>query len=294
MRAATIIVLAVLVTVGGGAGLFVHFYSSMLGRSFVDRSVTYTTLVASSASAWIDQPDRAMLQTIAWMLLVGSVRYVQIVSGGELLVDERVESFESIALPIERAPSLVRAATRPSPGGGSAVDVLAPIPGSPEAYARIGIDRARLIADIRGTAALASGIATAIAAALIGALQWISRRRRAPGAADPWPREPRRMTAGALTVDLDATRVTIGETEVGLTPKQFELLALLVGARGRVLSDREILSAVWPDAPYADSKDVKQYIYLLRRRLGRDWIETVPGFGYRLAEPCDDRELTDR
>jgi DNA-binding winged helix-turn-helix (wHTH) protein len=57
-----------------------------------------------------------------------------------------------------------------------------------------------------------------------------------------------------------------------------------------VFSEAEILAAAWPDSPYADARDIKQYIYLLRRRLsdvrsdGRDVIVTVPGFGYRLND----------
>jgi len=55
-----------------------------------------------------------------------------------------------------------------------------------------------------------------------------------------------------------------------------------------VFSDREILAAVWPDSRYANAKDVKQHVYLLRKRLrdaksgGEEMIVNVPGFGYRL------------
>ena len=76
-----------------------------------------------------------------------------------------------------------------------------------------------------------------------------------------------------------------------LTPKQFALLSLLAASPGRVFSDEEIIDAVWPASAYADGKDVKQYVYLLRRRLsqtggeGSEIIVNVPGFGYRLEPP---------
>ena len=80
---------------------------------------------------------------------------------------------------------------------------------------------------------------------------------------------------------------------MGLTLKQFELLLLLAEIPGRVLSDGDILAGVWPESPYADSRDVKQCIYTLRRRLERvlerpsDVVVNVKGYGYKLVPPGD-------
>ena len=58
---------------------------------------------------------------------------------------------------------------------------------------------------------------------------------------------------------------------------------------GRAFADAEILAAVWPDSPYANSRDVKQYIYLIRKRLSAaglpatELLASVPGLGYRIA-----------
>ncbi|HEC63428.1 MAG TPA: helix-turn-helix domain-containing protein, partial [Candidatus Acetothermia bacterium] len=77
------------------------------------------------------------------------------------------------------------------------------------------------------------------------------------------------------------------------------LLRLLASSPGRVFSDQEILREVWPDSRYANSKDVKQYVYLVRQRLGKvrpgaeGMIVTVPGFGYKLVSP-DELGLTER
>jgi len=81
---------------------------------------------------------------------------------------------------------------------------------------------------------------------------------------------------------------------LSLSPKLFSLLALLVSEPGRVFSDREILGAVWPASRYANAKDVKQHIYLLRKKLrgvqpgAEGMIVTVPGFGYRFEPPRRD------
>jgi len=92
--------------------------------------------------------------------------------------------------------------------------------------------------------------------------------------------------------------VTLFGEPVRLSPKQFTLLRLLASSPGKVFSDREILREVWPDSRYANSKDVKQYVYLVRQRLGKvrpgaeGMIVTVPGFGYKLIPP-DEAGLTE-
>ena len=94
-------------------------------------------------------------------------------------------------------------------------------------------------------------------------------------------------------------RVTLKGEGVDLTPKQFALLEFLAERSDRVVSEEEIVDGVWAGSHYADSKDVKQYVYLVRNRLskadpgGRDLITTVPGFGYRLTSDPVDGELTD-
>jgi len=90
--------------------------------------------------------------------------------------------------------------------------------------------------------------------------------------------------------------VTLAGVPVPLPPKQYALLRLLASEPERVFTEEEILAAVWPDSPYADSKDIKQCVYLLRRRLGKEGgriVVNVPGFGYKLAVSEDiDADLT--
>jgi len=83
-----------------------------------------------------------------------------------------------------------------------------------------------------------------------------------------------------------------------LTPKLYDLLLVFARDPGTVFSDEDLLRSVWPDSPYAASADVKQHIYLLRRRLGgvhpnpKALLETVTGFSYRFVPTANEEELS--
>lgn len=78
-----------------------------------------------------------------------------------------------------------------------------------------------------------------------------------------------------------------GET-VKLTPKEFDLLHLLLRNSGRVLTHRQILTAVWGPAHVEDTQYLRVFIGQLRQKLESDTsdpklIQTEPGIGYRFA-----------
>ncbi|MEA3214521.1 MAG: hypothetical protein QOJ19_677 [Acidimicrobiia bacterium] len=80
-----------------------------------------------------------------------------------------------------------------------------------------------------------------------------------------------------------------------LTPKSFEVLRYLVEHAGRLVSQRELLDAVWPDA-FIEPQAVKKQIFDLRRVLDdppRDprFIETLPRRGYRFIATVEDSAL---
>jgi len=104
--------------------------------------------------------------------------------------------------------------------------------------------------------------------------------RRGAGSADPV------LRAGDLALDPAAHTCRRGDTEIELTRREFELLAHLLHARGRAVTKRELLSAVWGDDE-ADPAVVGVYVGYLRRKVdepfGAHAIETVRGVGYRLA-----------
>jgi len=76
-----------------------------------------------------------------------------------------------------------------------------------------------------------------------------------------------------------------------LPPKQHALFCLLAGEPGRVFDDREIIEQLWPTSTYANSGDVRQCIYLLRRSLSElaaepaKVIANVKGHGYTFVPP---------
>jgi DNA-binding response OmpR family regulator len=90
---------------------------------------------------------------------------------------------------------------------------------------------------------------------------------------------------GALTVDRRARRVLVDGEEVPLSPKEFELLALLAEDPGAVVNRQTILEEVWDPHWYGPTKTVDVHVASLRRKLGHpEWIETVRRVGLRLGQ----------
>ncbi len=83
--------------------------------------------------------------------------------------------------------------------------------------------------------------------------------------------------------------VTRGEERIQLTPKEYDLLKVLVAHAGKVVTHRQLLQAVWGPAHVEDAAYLRVYIGQLRRKLQPDpdappLIETEPGVGYRLKD----------
>ena len=78
--------------------------------------------------------------------------------------------------------------------------------------------------------------------------------------------------------------VTVDGNEIVLSKKEYDLLVLLLKAKGNVCSREELLSAVWGEN-YGESRTLDVHIRKLRHKLdNEDLIETVKGFGYRIRE----------
>lgn len=85
---------------------------------------------------------------------------------------------------------------------------------------------------------------------------------------------------GPFRLDPAAGRLLRAGEVVPLTPKLFDTLLLFVENAGRVLSREMITERIWPDTIVSDTS-LTQNIFLLRRALGEEYIETVPRRGYR-------------
>ncbi|MBN9354034.1 MAG: response regulator [Hyphomicrobium denitrificans] len=99
--------------------------------------------------------------------------------------------------------------------------------------------------------------------------------------------EQTHLKSGALEVDVLAHTVTLNGAAVKLTPKEFDLLAILVRNAGRLLTHRQLLTAVWGAAHTEDLQYLRVFVGQLRQKLkaspdAPEFIVTEPGIGYRL------------
>ena len=90
-----------------------------------------------------------------------------------------------------------------------------------------------------------------------------------------------------LSLDLDAREVRLEGRTLELTAREFELLHTFLSAPGRVFTREMLLSKLWGYDFYGDERVVDSHIKNLRRKLGRDYIETVRGVGYRAAKEAE-------
>lgn len=100
--------------------------------------------------------------------------------------------------------------------------------------------------------------------------------------------EVTRIAIGDLVIDLARHSVAHGGQSVRLTPKEFELLAVLARNCDRVVTHRQILTAVWGPAHAEDLQYLRVFIGQLRQKLkaspdATDPIKTEAGIGYRLT-----------
>jgi DNA-binding response OmpR family regulator len=86
---------------------------------------------------------------------------------------------------------------------------------------------------------------------------------------------------GVLRIDSLTLRVYVGGREVKLAKKELELLLMLVRNRPAVVSRDRILAEVWQMADDVETRTVDAHIRNLRKKIGKDRIHTVIGYGYR-------------
>jgi DNA-binding response OmpR family regulator len=90
--------------------------------------------------------------------------------------------------------------------------------------------------------------------------------------------------SNGLRIDGRTLRVYVDGEEVKLARKEFELLWMLVRNRPAVVSRDRILSEVWQVAEDVETRTVDAHIRNLRKKIGKDRIHTVIGYGYRFEE----------
>ena len=103
------------------------------------------------------------------------------------------------------------------------------------------------------------------------------------------PEDGGRIVVGDLEIDSDSRRASVGGDEVELRVKEFDLLALLAGEAGRVVTRERIMSEVWDEHWFGSTKTLDMHISSIRRKLadrgGAARITTLRAVGYRLESP---------
>ena len=95
---------------------------------------------------------------------------------------------------------------------------------------------------------------------------------------------------GDLRIDSSTFRVYVGGSEVRLARKEFQLLSMLVRNRPAVVSRDRILSEIWQVADDVETRTVDAHIRNLRKKIGKERIRTVIGYGYRFDPKSDSIE----
>ena len=117
---------------------------------------------------------------------------------------------------------------------------------------------------------------------LIARIRAVLRRG---GVADSTPVDESIRVAG-LVVNERTRSATLDDTELVLTPKEFDLLAYLAAEPEVVHRRHDILEHVWDTEWYGPTKTLDAHVAALRKKLGnQDWIEAVRGVGFRLRVP---------
>lgn len=95
------------------------------------------------------------------------------------------------------------------------------------------------------------------------------------------------LECGPLRVDTRTSRVTVNGAAVKLTSLEYRLIEYLIHHQGRIISRTELVEHLYDQDFDRDSNTIEVFVGRLRRKLGKDMIETVRGLGYRLAAPED-------
>jgi DNA-binding response OmpR family regulator len=115
---------------------------------------------------------------------------------------------------------------------------------------------------------------------LVARVKAILRRAQS----DTRERESRVLQHGRLAIDSGRREVRVGDAEIQLAPKEFDLLWELLDHKGLVLTRDQLLERVWGYTFAGDTRTVDVHVRQLRRKLGDDSpIVTVWGVGYKVA-----------
>ncbi|ADI05357.1 putative two component system reponse regulator [Streptomyces bingchenggensis BCW-1] len=94
------------------------------------------------------------------------------------------------------------------------------------------------------------------------------------------------LHVGPIRLDPRTRKLFVDGSEVHITRKEFDLLAMLLEEPGAVMERQDIMCRVWDENWFGSTRTLDVHVGSLRSKLGHtEWIETVRGVGYRLAVP---------
>lgn len=101
-----------------------------------------------------------------------------------------------------------------------------------------------------------------------------------------------KLEDGSITIDLETREVAVSGNLIHLTPKEFELLVYLFNNRGKVVTHRAILSAVWGGNSTEQTEYLRVFVGQLRKKIEKDpakpkFIRTEPWVGYRFSTAAE-------
>lgn len=250
------------------------------------------------AEHWISRNQLDSLEAAAKLLLMGSGLYVDVMVLGESLYSNRDADLANALLPppIALDAQIEKTEARNLPFG--AVEVTVPIvltgyPDSSIGFLRLAFSGDSANAQIRAYTLRVAGLGLAAWLSLMVALAvlgwWLQKRHCSVDVPV--------LECGSLRIERNTCKAYLNGQALDLTPKLYDLLLLFARQPGVLFTDQDILTAIWSDSAYAASADVKQHVYLLRRKLAtahtdpKQIIVTMKGFGYRLDPPTNEDGL---
>ncbi len=232
------------------------------------------------------------LPDIMKIAVQGDVLYAQVVLNDEIMAESVADQGLKVVPSVREVPSQLEWTSLVHPDGTSYWGLVQPLSTPQQAYVSLGISLASLkaVQNMETTMALTTLVITLFLIAALSGLGWWwlrSAHHMTSDASIVKLTEQSSINVGPLEIDDHQKTVSINNTPIQLSQREYDLLKLLASEPGKVFSPQEIKEAVWPDGVVL-ADDVKKYIYLLRQKIEPEngtptIIINVKGFGYRIG-----------